>query len=251
MDSMQRLLGLMRKAIQEFDMLQDGDVIGVGVSGGKDSVALLQGLCLLRRFAGVEYEVKAITLDLGFHGQQTDYTPIRELCDRLGVEYAIQRTQIGEIVFDTLRENNPCALCARMRRGALHDKAKELGCNKIALGHHYDDAVETFVMNLFQGGRIACFAPVTYLSIKDITMIRPLVFAEERDVAAAVRKAGLPVVKNPCPVDGATEREWTKQFLKQLEVTHPGVTYKLFGAMRRGDVDGWGYTGKGGRHRIG
>lgn len=251
MNATQKLLGLMRKAIQEFDMIADGDVIGVGVSGGKDSVALLQGLCRLRRFIGLQYEVKAITLDLGFGGKQTDYAPIQELCDGLGVEYVVQRTQIGEIVFDTLKEHNPCALCARMRRGALHDKANELGCNKIALGHHADDAVETFVMNLFQGGRIACFSPVTYLSIKNLTMIRPLVFAEERDVLAAVRKEGLPVVKNPCPVDGATEREWTKRFLKELELSHPGVTYKLFGAMRRGDVDGWGHTGKGGAHRIG
>lgn len=251
MDAMQNLLGRMRKAIQEFDMIQSGDRIGVGVSGGKDSVALLQGLHLLRRFIGIDYELVAITLDLGFGGQQTDYSPIEDLCREMGIEYVIKRTQIGEIVFDTLKEDNPCALCARMRRGALHDAAREMGCNKIALGHHYDDAVETLVMNLFQGGRFSCFSPVTYLSIKRLTMIRPLVFAEERDVAAAVRKSNLPIVKNPCPVDGATEREWTKRFLRELEVTHPGVTYKLFGAMRRSGVDGWGHTGLGGRHRIG
>lgn len=244
---MQKIVGYMRKAIQEFGMLENGDKIGIGVSGGKDSVALLMGMRILQRFIGIDYEIVGITLDPGFEGVNTDYTPIAELCKQEGIPYYVKRTQIGEIVFDVLNEKNPCSLCARMRRGALHDTATELGCNKIALGHHYDDAVETFLMNLFQGGNIACFSPVSYLSRKRLTMIRPLVFAPEKEIASAIRRAGLPVVKSRCPVDGGTERERTKQYLRELEQRYPGVTYKLFGAMRRGNVDGWGYTGKGDR----
>lgn len=228
-------------------MLQDGDRVAVGVSGGKDSVALLQGLCMLRRFAGIDYTVTAITLDPGFGGKEGDYSAIQTLCDQLGVEYVLKRTQIGEIIFDVLKEENPCSLCARMRRGALHDAAIEAGCNKIALGHHYNDAVETFMMNLFQQGRIGCFAPVSYLSRKKLTMIRPLVFAPEKDIAAAVRRCGLPVVKSVCPADGATERQRTKEYLDDFEHRSPGITYRLFGAMRRAGIDGWGYTGKGNR----
>lgn len=241
---MQRLLGYMRKAIQEFDMIQDGDRIAVGVSGGKDSVALLQGLLQLKRFIGIDYQVVGITLDPGFGGKFGDYSPIEELCRRMDAEYLVKRTQIGEIVFDVRQEASPCSLCARMRRGALHDAAKELGCNKIALGHHYNDAVETFVMNLFNEGRLGCFSPVSYLSRKDLTMIRPLVFAPEKDVASAVRKAGLPVIKSVCPVDGATNREKTKEFLREREREDPGFTYRLFGALRRSGLDGWGFTGR-------
>ena len=241
---MQRLLGYMRKAIQEFDMIQDGDRIAVGVSGGKDSVALLQGLLQLKRFIGIDYQVVGITLDPGFGGKFGDYSPIEELGRRMDAEYLVKRTQIGEIVFDVRQEASPCSLCARMRRGALHDAAKELGCNKIALGHHYNDAVETFVMNLFNEGRLGCFSPVSYLSRKDLTMIRPLVFAPEKDVASAVRKAGLPVIKSVCPVDGATNREKTKEFLREREREDPGFTYRLFGALRRSGLDGWGFTGR-------
>lgn len=239
---MQRLIGLMRKAIQEFDLIQDGDRIAVGVSGGKDSVALMQGLVMLKRFIGIDYEVVGITLDPQFNGVETDYSPVEKLFANQPCEYIIKRTQIGEIVFDVLNESHPCSLCARMRRGALHDAAKEAGCNKVALGHHYNDAVETFVMNLFNEGRIGCFSPKSYLSRKDITLIRPLVFATEKEVIQAVRKAELPVVKSRCPADGYTNRQKTKDFLAEREKLDPGFTYRLFGAMRRAGVDGWGYS---------
>lgn len=238
---MQRVLGYMRKAITEFDMIQNGDRIAVGVSGGKDSVALLTGLCRLKRFIGIDYEVVAITLDPTFGGVETDYSKIQKLCDELSCQYVIKRTKIGEIVFDIRKEPNPCSLCARMRRGALHDAAKELSCNKLALGHHYDDVVQTFVMNLFQEGRVGCFSPITYLSRKDITMIRPLVFAPEKEIISAVRKADLPIVKSVCPADGVTMRETTKEFLRERERTDTGFTYRLFGALRRSGVSGWGY----------
>ena len=170
---MQRILGYMRKAIQEFDLIQDGDKIAVGVSGGKDSMVLLQGLYLLKRFIGIEYDLTAITLDPQFNGVPGNYEPVREMCEKMGIPYYLKPTDIGQIVFDVRKEPNPCSLCARMRRGALHDAAIELGCNKIALGHHYDDVVETFMMNLFNEGRIGCFSPKSYLSRKDLWMIRP------------------------------------------------------------------------------
>lgn len=236
---MQRIMGYMRKAIQEYEMIRPGDRIAVGISGGKDSVALVAGLAGLRRFIGVPFELVGITLDPGWNGQRTDYEPIERMCENMGVPYHVLETEIGPIVFEARGESNPCSLCARMRRGALHDAAKRFGCNKIALGHHYDDAVETFVMNLFLEGRIGCFSPVTYLSRKDLTMIRPLIFAPEREVASAVRKAGYPVVKSKCPVDGSTQREWTKNWLRQMEKEHKGITKRLFGAMKRGHVSDW------------
>ena len=236
---MQKIMGYLRRAVEEYQMLANGDVVAVGVSGGKDSVALLAGLAGARRFLGVDFRLEAITLDNCFDGVETDFTPIQQLCDRLEVPYTLRRTDIGKIIFQDRGESNPCSLCARMRRGLLHDQAKALGCNKIALGHHYDDAVDTFIMNLFNEGRIGCFQPVSYLSRKDLTMIRPLLFAPERELRNAVARAGLPVVKSRCPVDGCTERQWTKEFLAGLERTHPGVTKRIFGAMRRAHVSGW------------
>ncbi|MEG1027588.1 MAG: tRNA 2-thiocytidine biosynthesis TtcA family protein [Oscillospiraceae bacterium] len=241
---MQRVLGYMRKAIQEFDLIQDGDRIGVGVSGGKDSVALLMGLKMLQRFIGIDYKIVGITLDPVFEGIETDYSDIEKLCKENNIEYVIKRTQIGQIVFEHRNEKSPCSLCARMRRGALHDCCNELGLNKLALGHHYNDAVETFVMNLFNEGRIGCFSPKSYLSRKQITLIRPLVFAPEKEISSAVRKANFPIVKSKCPVDGFTNREETKNFLREREKIDEGFTYRLYGAMRRAGIDGWGLQGE-------
>ena len=242
---MQKILGYMRKAIQEFDLIQDGDKIAVGVSGGKDSLVLLEGLVRLKRFIGIDYEVTAITLDPRFGGADGDYSSVEKMCQRLGVGFILKRTRIGEIVFDVRQETNPCSLCARMRRGALHDAAKEAGCNKIALGHNYDDAVETFVMNLFNEGRLGCFAPKSYLSRKDITMIRPLVFAPEKEVRNAAKRSGLEVVKSKCPADGHTSREETKRFLAERNKADKGFSDRIFGAVRRAGLDGWGYKDKG------
>ena len=219
---MQKILGYMRKAIQEFDLIQDSDRIAVGVSGGKDSLVLLKGLVLLKRFIGIDYEVVAITLDPRFGGTDGDYSSVDEMCREMGVEYKLIRTHIGEIVFDVRQESNPCSLCARMRRGALHDAAKEAGCNKIALGHNYEDVVETFIMNLFNEGRLGCFAPKSYLSRKDITMIRPLVFAPEKDIRSAANRNNIQVVKSKCPADGHTSREKTKQFLAEKDKSDKG-----------------------------
>lgn len=236
---MQLILTQMRKAILHYNMIKDGDKILVAISGGKDSVALLVGLSMLKRYIGIDYTLLAVTLDPNFGGVQTDYTPIQELCDQLEIPYIIKRTQIGNVVFDIRQEPNPCSLCARMRRGILHDIANENDCNLIALGHHNDDAVQTFIMNLFNEGRIACFSPVTYLSRKNLTSIRPLVFAIEKDIIRCVKRNGLPIVKSKCSVDGHTQREWTKQFLKDMDKTHMNINKKLFGAMVRGQISGW------------
>ena len=236
---MQRILGLSRKAIQMYDMIADGDRIAVGVSGGKDSLILLQSLALLRRFIGIDYELVAISIDMGHENVRTDFSAIAKMCDALEVPYVVKPTEIGPIVFDMRQEKNPCSLCARMRRGSLHDAAKANGCNKLALGHHKDDAVETFFMNLFSEGRLGCFQPVTYLSRKDMTVIRPLVLASEGEISSAARRLGLPIVKSKCPVDGHTNREKTKQYVRDMEHRDHGFRDRIFGAMQRAHLDGF------------
>lgn len=236
---MQQLMSYMRCAIDKYNMIEDGDKIAVGVSGGKDSMALLVGLSELRRFYPKKYELIAITLDPCFDGSEGDFSEISEMCRRLNIPYIIKRTELAKIIFENRQEKNPCSLCARMRRGSLHDIAKENGCNKIALGHHLDDAAETFMMNLLNLGQIGCFSPVSYLSRKDLYMIRPLIFATEKDVIRAVNHYNLPVVKSKCPVDKTTERENIKNLLKNLEKDYPALRKKIVGAMQRGEIDNW------------
>jgi len=236
---MQKLMSYMRSAMERYGMVQSGDRIAVGLSGGKDSVALLYALARMRLFYPEKYELCAISLDLCFGGIETDYNELQRLCERIDVPYIIKRTQIGEIIFDIRKESNPCSLCARMRRGALHDAAKDVGCNKLALGHHMDDAVETFMMNLLNEARVGCFSPVTYLSRKDLYMIRPMIFARESDCARVVRRENLPVAKSKCPEDGCTERQKAKLLLDSLERDYPDVRYKILGALQRGHIDGF------------
>ena len=242
---MQRLEGLMRKAIQEYKMIEPGDRICVGVSGGKDSVALTVGLAHLRRYMKIPFEVIAVSLDPQFSGKSTDYAPLAELFAKLEVPFEIRRSNIGAIVFDVRKEPNPCALCAKMRRGLLHDTAKELGCNKVALGHHLDDAIETFYMNLWGEGRLGCFSPVTYLSRKDLTMIRPMILATESDVRRAVKHEELPIVKSACPADGATRRQEMKESVAAMCRKDKAFRQKMLGAMQGADLDGWAPVAKG------
>lgn len=236
---MQKMMSYMRSAMERYDMIGDGDRVAVGLSGGKDSTALLYCLARMRLFYPQKYELTAISIDPQFGGVPTDYTPLQELCDRIEVPYIIKRTEIGPIIFDVRKEKNPCSLCARMRRGALHDAVKAAGCNKLALGHHMDDAVETFMMNLLNEARIGCFSPVTYLSRKDLTMIRPMLFARESDCARVVRHENLPIVKSKCPADGETERQNVKELLNHLEKDYEDVRYKILGAMQRGHLSGF------------
>ena len=240
----QRLCGLMRKAIVQYDMLQDGDKVCIGVSGGKDSVALTLALAQLQKYIDIKFDLVAVTLDPQFYSKATDYSQLEELFREKGIEYVIKRTDIGPIIFDQRKEENPCSLCARMRRGALHDVAKELGCNKIALGHHLDDAIETFYMNLWNEGRIGTFSPVTYLSRKDVTMIRPMALAVESDVVAAVNQMKMPIVKSACPADGVTNRQNMKDFITEKCKTDPSFRAKSLNAFQKKDLDGWGIKNK-------
>ena len=233
----QRILSHVRKAVEEYSMIEDGDRIAVGISGGKDSLALLCALAHLRIFLKKEFTIIAVTIDMGFEG--ADFSAIARLCEELEVEYKVIPTQIYEIIFNVRKEKNPCSLCARMRRGALHDGAKELGCNKIALGHHFDDVVETFMLNLFFEGRIGAFAPVTYLSRKDLTLIRPLIYTKEKEIKSFASKELLPVTKSPCPADGHTERARMKEYLALFDREHPGLYNRIVGAIQRGEVDGF------------
>lgn len=237
---MQKILSYLRRAVQEYDLIEDGDRIAVGISGGKDSLVLLAALRAFQRFGLVDYSLVGITLDPQFGGVPTDYAPAAAFCAEIGVEYHIIPTEIGHIVFDIRKEDHPCSLCAKMRRGALHDHAKRLGCNKLALGHHMDDAVETFLMNLFIEGRIGCYAPKSYLSRKDITLIRPLSFVPEREIIRVAHKTVPQIVKSRCPVDGHTSREAMKNFIREREKQDGGFKKRVFGAMRRANVDGWG-----------
>lgn len=239
MGAMQRLEGLVRKAIQMYDLIQPNDVVCVGMSGGKDSVALTVALANLSRYHEVPFNVQALTLDPCFSNQQTDYSLLEEFFAKKGIPYTIKRTNIGQVVFETREEPHPCALCANLRRGALHTGALQLGSTKVALGHHLDDAVETFHMNLFGEGRIGCFAPKTWLSRKNITVIRPLVLALEQDVINAVQAENLPVVKSSCPVDGVTNRTRTKQIVAGYTAQDPAFRQKILGAMQKAGIDGW------------
>ncbi len=236
---MQKLMSRMRAAMDKYDMVQSGDKIAVGLSGGKDSAALLAALANMRKFYPENYDVIAITVDMRFNGVDTDYSVLENFCSSLDVEYVIKRTDLADIIFNIRKEKNPCSLCAKMRRGILHDTAKEYGCNKVALGHHMDDAVETFMMNLLKGGNIDCFCPVTYMSRKDIYVIRPMVFASEALVAGTAKQNNLPVVKSKCPMDKASEREKTKGLIKELNREYPQLREKIIGALQRKGIDNW------------
>lgn len=236
---MKKLLSLTRAAVDKYNMIEAGDKIAVGVSGGKDSLALLYALAKLRDFYPKPFSLVAITLDYQFNGIAEDYTAIEALCKKLQVEYIVRRTNLWEVIFETRKEKNPCSLCAKMRRGLLHDTAVANGCNKVALGHHLDDAAETFLMNLLNGGKIGCFSPVSYLSKKKLYLIRPLIFAYEKDVAAAARRANLPVVKSRCPMDKESNRQNMKELLKSLEKDYPAVRKKIVGALERSHIDNW------------
>lgn len=236
---MRKILSRTRAAVDDYKMIQDGDKIAVGVSGGKDSVMLLKVLCDLKRFYPAEFEIVAITLDMRFDNQDGDFSSIQKLCDEYGIEYVIQRTDLYEIIFNIRKEECPCSLCARMRRGILHDTAKRLGCNKIALGHHLDDAAETFMMNLLIESRIGCFAPVTYLSRRDITMIRPLIYVRESAVEQAVERLDLPIIESKCPANEKTKREDAKILLQRLSDEYGDVPERIIGAMQRAGIDRW------------
>lgn len=244
-----RMLSFLRRAVDDYEMIKEGDKIAVGVSGGKDSMALLAVMNELRKFYPQKFELAAITVDSGFDGM--DFSPIENFCRELGIPYYCVNTEIAKIIFDVRNETNPCSLCARMRRGVLHDKVVEIGYNKLALGHHFDDVVDTFMLNLMYEGRLGCFSPVTYLSNKKITMIRPMIYAHESDVEYFMRgnEGVIPLVKSTCPEDKHTERENVKQLLESLDRTNIGLKHRIFTAIQSGNIDGFKVVTKQERRR--
>ena len=229
--------GTVRRAVDDYDMIQEGDRIAVGLSGGKDSTILLMALNHLRRFYPKKFYLEAISIDLGFEGM--DFTPLAELCKSLDVPYTLVKTDIKEIVFDVRNEDNPCSLCAKMRRGALNETLKAHNVNKLALGHHFDDAIETFMMSLLFEGRLSCFKPVTFLDRSGVTQIRPLVYAGELKIINLAKTLEIPLVENSCPMDKTSKRHEIKTLLAGLSKQYPDMKSKIFGAMQRLPLDGW------------
>lgn len=238
---MQRLIGLVRRCIEDYHMIEEGDRIAVGVSGGKDSLALLVFLAELRKYHNNYFEIEAITIDMGLG---MDYSGIANLCESLDVPFTRVETQIGPIIFDYRKEKNPCAMCAKMRRGALNQTLLDRGLNKLALGHHFDDAVETFMMSLLYEGRISCFQPVTNLDRMGVIQIRPMLYIHEKSIDNFVSRAALPVLENRCPVDKSTKREEIKQLVFELSKTYPDLKDRVFGAMQRYPLPEWEPKGR-------
>ncbi|EOS31726.1 MAG: tRNA 2-thiocytidine(32) synthetase TtcA [Kineothrix sp.] len=234
---LQQVFSYVRKAIDDYHMIEENDKIAIGISGGKDSLTLLYALHGLQRFYPKHFDIHAVTVDLGF--QNLNLEEIKTLCSSLGVQYHIIETDIAKIIFEDRKENNPCSLCAKMRKGALNDAIKAIGCNKVAYAHHKDDVVETMLMSLIFEGRFHTFSPVTYLDRTGLTVIRPLLYMNEADVIGFINKYQVPVVKSPCPADGNTKREYIKELLKHLNQENPGVKERMFTAIHNGNLKGW------------
>lgn len=234
---LQQLLSYTRRALDDYSMIDDGDKIAVGISGGKDSLTLLYALHGLKRFYPKKFDIHAVSVDLGY--KDFDLSPIIALCNELKVPYTIVKTDIGKIIFDDRKESSPCSLCAKMRKGALNEKVKELGCNKVAYAHHTDDIVETMILSMIFEGRFYSFSPKTYLDRMDLTVIRPLMYVKEVDVIGFQNKYNLPVVKNPCKIDGHTKRQYAKDLIAQLNREHPGAKDRMFRAILNGNIQGW------------
>ncbi|MBE7015812.1 MAG: tRNA 2-thiocytidine(32) synthetase TtcA [Ruminococcaceae bacterium] len=246
---MKRIISRVRKAVEDYDMINDGDRIGVGVSGGKDSLVLLGALAGLSRYYPKKFEVVGLTLDMGYNA---DYSGIQNYCKELGVEYIVKPTNIAEVIFDYRKEENPCSLCAKMRRGALNDLAIDTGCRRVALGHHNDDVLETFLLSLLYEGRVNCFSPVTYLDRTDLYSIRPMIYVREGDIKGVARRLELPVVASNCPVDGHTKREEVKNILATLDKSvNAGLKKRMFTAIQTSGIDGWKREGNSPKKQTG
>ncbi len=234
---LQKLYSYVRRAIDDYYMIEEGDRIAVGISGGKDSLTLLYALHGLRKFYPKHFDLCAITVDVGFEGM--DFSPIQTLCDDLGIEYHVERTDIAQIVFEERKESSPCSLCAKMRKGSLNEAIKALNCNKVAYAHHKDDVVETMLLSLMYEGRFHTFAPVTYLDRTELAVIRPMIYVHEADVIGFVRRYDVPVVKSKCPVDGYTKREYAHDLLRDMIKKNPGVKNRMFTAIVDSNINGW------------
>lgn len=234
---LQQIMSKTRKAVDDYRMIEENDVIAIGISGGKDSLAMLYSLAGMRRFYPKHYSLIAITCNLGF--KNVNFDKIKELCDELEVPYYIVDTDISQIVFETRKEENPCSLCAKMRKGAMNDFIKEHGCTKIAYAHHQDDVVETYMMSLIYEGRQHTFSPVTYLDRSNVTVIRPFIYMKEADIIGFTNANNIPVLKSACPVDGYTKRQYAKDLLKSINDEAPGVRERIFTAIINSNIKGW------------
>ncbi len=234
---LQQLYSHTRKAIDDYQLIESGDKIAVGISGGKDSLTLLYALSGLRRFYPKKFDLVAVTVSLGY--EEFDLTAVAALCKELDVPYHVIPTEIAKIIFEERQEKSPCYLCAKMRKGALNNAIKELGCNKVAYAHHMDDVIETAFLSMIFEGRFYSFPPKTYMEDSDLTIIRPMIYVSEAEVKGFRNKYQLPVVQNPCPMDGNTKREYVKQLIRQINLEHPGVKTRLFHAIQTGNIDGW------------
>lgn len=237
---MKKLLSKTRAAADKYCMFGQNEKIAVGVSGGKDSLMLLRLMAAMREFHPSHFELTALSLDPCFGGAESDYSGVASLCQEIGVPLVIRRSRLGEIIFEERKESSPCSLCARMRRGILHNMALEEGCTRLALGHHMDDAAATFWMNLTSGSRIGSFSPVTYLDRKGIYLIRPMIFCRESEIRAAANRLNLPVMKSRCPADGCTQRTLAQDTIRRLEQQYPGLTERIITALQQGDISDWG-----------
>ena len=237
---MRKVLSYTRRCVEDYDMISAGDDIAVGLSGGKDSLTLLASLAALRGFYPKPFTLRAVTVDMGVPGM--DFSPLAAYCESLGVPFTLVPTEIYHVIFEARQEKNPCALCAKMRRGVLHEAMAKLGCKKIALGHHHDDAIETFYLSLFYESRLSCFYPVTYLDRTDVTQIRPLLYCSEAMVRSACERVALPVIVNPCPANGGTKRQEVKELIETLSAQYPSLKESTFRAMQRLPLKGWGLS---------
>lgn len=238
MDKLNEFSGIIRKAVDDYGMIEEGDKIAVGLSGGKDSTLLLLALNQLSKYYPKHFELEAFTIEVGFEGM--DFSALDKLCQDIGVPYTRVKTDIREIVFDVRKESNPCSLCSKMRKGALNDAIKEHGITKLALGHHFDDVVETFMMSLLFEGRLNCFQPVTFLDRSGVTQIRPMIYAGETKIRNLVDELEIPVVTNTCPMDKTSNRAEIKTLLKELSSEYPDLKSKIFGSIQRMPLKGWG-----------
>lgn len=238
---LQKIIGKILKANKEFGLFENGDRIVIGVSGGKDSLILLKAMCHIKKFLNFKIDLLAVTIDMGFSvkADVAGYDDILNICYDAKVRHEIVKTQIADIIFKFKKQKSPCSLCSKFRRGIINNFAKENGCNKIAFGHHMDDVIETFIMNLFIEGRIGCFSPYTYFSRKEISLIRPLVFVKEKQIKRAIKDLNLNIIKNVCPKDKNTYREKIKEFLREKERCDKGFKNRIFGAIRRNGMNGW------------
>jgi len=234
---LQQIIGKIRRAVDDFNMIDDGDKIAVGLSGGKDSITLLYALYYLRKFYTKKFDIIAITIHPGSDTFKTD--ELERICKELDVEYIVYKSNISEVVFNIRKEKNPCSLCANMRRGMLNSIAIEHGCTKIALGHHMDDVMETFMMSLFLNGKIHTFAPVTYLSRSDVKTIRPMIYVDEKMVRITAKEKNFPIMGKCCPADGFTKRDYMSDLLKEMRKDIPKVREHVFGAIKRSNIKGW------------